>query len=321
MAGSVAGTLTSRSMRAVLVRRFGEPDCLEVDDAPMPVPQPDEVLVRVRAVGLNHSDLLQRAGRYVGGPVPPFVPGVEGSGEVGVSGDRVAFLSRGGACAEWLAVRRDALLPLPSTISFEAGASLPVAYLTAYHAIVTVLKARPGQTILILGAAGGVGTAAVGIARHLGLHVIGVASTETRRARLAAMGAATVLSYDQIARSRPDMILDTVGGRPLRQGLGRLPPFGRAVVVGAAGSDGLALDPILLVYRSLSVSGLHLDAIVSQPDMVREATEHVLAWISAGSVAVEIDDVLPFTRVAEAHRRLAARQVFGKLVLVPDRAH
>jgi NADPH2:quinone reductase len=256
----------------------------------------------------------------VGGPTPPFVPGIEAAGQIEATGERVVLLAAGGACAQWIAAPRARLLNMPRDVPFEVAATLPVAYLTAFHAIASILKPRSGESMLVLGAGGGVGTAAVGIGRLLGVRVIAVSSTEARRARLRAMGADEVLSYDEIGHARPNTILDTVGGLALQRALRRLPAFGKAALVGAVAADASSLDSSLLVYRTISVHGLHLDAIVARPEMARDGLRSLLDWIASGELEVPIDDVLPFSKAAEGHHRLASRQVFGKLVLVPEAA-
>src|SRR5688500_15392006 len=162
-------------MKAVQVKAFGGIDQLELVELRDPQPQPGQVRIRVEASGLNYADVMQREGLYPGGPKPPFIPGLEAAGvvEAGDSlpaGSRVMAMSAGGCYAEQVCVSSSVCIPCPDSMSFVEAAAFPVQYLTAYHALTTCGSATPGQTVLIHAAAGGVGTAAVQIAKLLGLH-------------------------------------------------------------------------------------------------------------------------------------------------------
>src|SRR5215213_6977263 len=181
-------------MKAVQVDAFGGVEGLRVVECPKPSPRVGEVLLRVAASGLNYADVMQREGLYPGGPTPPYFPGIEAAGvveSVGTEshgtglrrGSRVVCITQGGAQAEYVIAEESACTLLPDEISFAEGAAFPVQYLTAYHSLLTVGHAAQGETLLIHAAGGGVGTAAVQLARLLGLRVIGTASTSEKRRR------------------------------------------------------------------------------------------------------------------------------------------
>src|SRR3989442_365691 len=254
-------------MKAAQVVGFGDVDRIAVVDMPIPTPAKDSVLVRVKAWGLNYADVLQRQGLYLGGPVPPFIPGMEAAGIVEANGrgpqpipvgTRVAVLAAGGLHAERVVVQLAACIPLPDTMSFAQGAAFPVHYLTAYHALTTVAHARAGETVLIHAAGGGVGTAAVQIARLLGLRVVATASTEDKRGRIRALGATRAVGYaDFEATTRdltggrgPDIVLESLGGDVFRRSLALLAPLGRLVVLGAVCGEVPPIDGVGLVFRS-----------------------------------------------------------------------
>src|SRR5215213_10063427 len=189
-------------MKAVRVKGFGGVDQLEFAELPDPQPQPGQVRVRVEACGLNYADVMQREGLYPGGPKPPYIPGLEAAGVVEAgdalpAGTRVMTLAGSGCHAELVCVSAAACVRCPQSMSFVEAAAFPVQYLTAYHALTTLGRAEAGETVLIHAAAGGVGTAAVQIAKLLGLHVTGTASSEEKRQRILELGADEAFSYEE----------------------------------------------------------------------------------------------------------------------------
>ncbi len=321
-------------MKAVEVRAFGGPENLHWVDVEAPRPGPGEVLLRVAACGLNHADLLMREGDYLGGPKPPFRPGMEAAGVVEDTGPehddlevgaRVAVVAAYGLQASHLVVPVAACVRLPDDLPWEQAAALPVAYLTAYHALTTVARAEPGEVVLIHGAAGGVGTAAVGIARRLGLRVVATASTEDKRARVRELGAELAVSYEGFERAAreltggrgPDVVLEMIGGDVMRRSLRLLPPFGRLVLIGMVSRHALAIDSVQLLFRSQAVLGFHLRALLGHDDLIVASLRRILDWIVAGELSVEVGEVLPLDQVRRAHELLASRRSHGKIVLVP----
>src|SRR5215207_6908632 len=208
-------------MKAVRVKGFGGVDQLEFVELPDPEPQPGQVRIRVEAAGLNYADVMQREGAYPGGPKPPYVPGFEAAGVIDAAGEdgllpvgaRVMAMSGVGAHAERLCVSSASCMRFPESMSFVEAAAFPVQYLTAYHALITLGRAVAGETVLIHAAAGGVGTAAVQIAKLLKLRVIGTASSEEKRARVLELGADEALSYEEFdqrlsGKNAPALILE-----------------------------------------------------------------------------------------------------------------
>lgn len=324
-------------MKQVEVRAFGGPEELTWREAPNPHPGPGEVLLRPLAWGLNHADLLMREGDYLGGPRPPFCPGMEAAGvveELGPAaknhsiqtGMRVATVAASGLQATHVVVPAAACVPLPDTLSWAQAAALPVAYLTAYHALVTVARAEPGEVVLIHGAAGGVGTAATGIARCLGLKVVGTASTAEKRARVQTLGAARVVPYEgfenavreETAGGGPDIVLETIGGAVLRRSLRVLPPLGRLVILGMVSREAPAIDSVQLLFRSQTVQGFHLRSLLGRHEVLSASLRRILGWISAGELRVEVGRVFPLPEIRYAHEYLASRKAQGKIVLVPE---
>ena len=314
-------------MKAVNVKGFGGLDQLELVELPDPQPQPGEVRIRVEASGLNYADVMQREGLYPGGPKPPFIPGLEAAGvvEEGDSlpaGIRVMAMAGNGCHAERVCVSSAACIPLPDSMSFVEAAAFPVQYLTAYHALTTCGRATAGETVLIHAAAGGVGTASVQIAKLLGLHVVGTASSEQKRRRVLDLGADEAFAYEEFdqklsGKNAPSLILEMVGGDVFRRSLAILPSLGRMIVFGAASKDVQPVDPLKLLFRSHAVIGLHLNAIFERPHLLGESLKQLLGWVEQGKLKMQVGHTLPLANIREAHELISSRRSYGKIVLVP----
>lgn len=323
-------------MKTVEVLGFGGPERLAWTAVPTPRPGAGELLLRLAACGLNHADLLMRQGVYLGGPRPPFRPGMEAAGtveEVGPGapagapppGTRVAALAASGLQATHAVVPAAACVPLPDGFPWQQAAALPVTHLTAYHALVTAARAEPGEVVLIHGATGGLGSAAVQIARRLGLRVVATASTPEKRARALDLGAERATAYEGFERvvreltggRGPDLVVETIGGEVMRRSLRLLPPLGRLVVLGMVSQRAPAIDSAQLLFRSQAVLGFHLRALLGRDDLIAPSLRRILGWIAAGEVTVEVGQVLPLAEIRRAHELLASRRVSGKIVLVP----
>lgn len=320
-------------MKAARVNAFGGEDQLEIVELPDPVAGPGEIIVRVKAGGLNYADVMQRLGLYPGGPTPPYIAGMEAAGVVESHGpentnappvgSRVVALGRG-AHAELVSADARACIPLPETMSFEEGAAFPVQYLTAYHTLVTLAHARAGETVLIHAAAGGVGTAAIQIAKLLGLRVVATASTTEKRKKVLELGADVAVGYDEFeAAAReltdgrgPDICLESIGGEVFRRSLSIIPALGRLVVFGAASKEAQPIDTLKLFFRSQSVLGFHLNGIIGRPDLMVSSLTTLLTWISMGQIRIQIGHTFPLTEIRQAHELIASRQSYGKIVLV-----
>jgi NADPH:quinone reductase len=314
-------------MKAVRVKSFGGVDQLELVELPDPQPQPGQVRIRVEACGLNYADVMQREGLYPGGPKPPYIAGVEAAGVVDEgdslpAGSRVVAIAAGGCHADRACVSSAACVHFPDSMSFVEAAAFPVQYLTAYHALTTFGKATAGETVLIHAAAGGVGTAAVQIAKLLGLHVIATASSEEKRRRVIELGADRAYGYDEFdqklnSEHKPTLILEAVGGDVFRRSLAILPSLGRLVVYGAASQQVQPIDTLKLIFRSQSVVGLHLNAIFERPALLSESLTRLFGWIDQGKLKMQIGSVLPLAEIRQAHELIASRQSYGKIVLIP----
>jgi len=320
-------------MKAARVNAFGGEDQLEIVDLPDPVPGVGEICVRVKAGGLNYADVMQRLGLYPGGPTPPYIAGMEAAGVVeshgtGVKnappvGSRVVALGRG-AHAELMCTDARACFLLPENMSFEEGSAFPVQYLTAYHTLVTLAHAQAGETVLIHAAAGGVGTAAIQIAKLLGLQVVATASTAEKRAKVIELGADVAVGYDDFETAAreltggrgPDVCLESIGGDVFRRSLAIIPALGRLVVFGAASKEAQPVDTLKLFFRSQSVMGFHLNGIIGRPDLMVSSLTTLLTWIGTGKLKIQIGHTFPLAEIKKAHELLASRQSYGKIVLV-----
>ena len=321
-------------MKAVQVKAFGGTDQLEIAELPDPVSDQHEVVVRVKACGLNYADLMQREGLYPGGPKPPYISGLEASGVVESAGSEVGdalpvgtrvVVLRPGAHAELVNVDWRACIRLPETMTLNEGAAFPVQYLTAYHSLITLAHAKPSETVLIHAGGGGVGTAAVQISKLLGLRVIATASTSDKRAKVLELGADAAVGYDEFDLAArefnggrgPDICLESIGGDVFRRSLTIMPVLGRLVVYGAASREPQPIDTLKLVFRSQAVMGFHLSAIFERRDLLLPSLTTLLGWIEEGKLKIQIGKTFPLNEVRKGHELIASRQSYGKVILLP----
>ncbi|HYN22143.1 MAG TPA: zinc-binding dehydrogenase [Thermoanaerobaculia bacterium] len=305
-----------------------------VGDLPDPVPGPGEVLVAIEAAGLNHADPLQLRGLYPPPPGEPEVPGLECAGRVlgetsGLwrPGARVMALLGGGGHATRVAVPTGQLMPLPDHLSFTEGAAIPEAALTAWTNLVAEGKLEPGESVLITGATGGMGSFAVQLARELGARVIAAARDADRLEQLRGYG------VQEICRSGPhlpqqvleatngrgvDLVIDFVGGPELAGHLASLREGGRLVLVGLLAGAKAELDLRLLLRRRLRIVGsvLRPRSRKEKAGLVSDFIEFALPRLEDGRLRPTVDRVIPFEKAAEAYRALERGGVFGKIVLV-----
>lgn len=299
-------------MKAVVLAQTGGPEQLHVEQ----VPEPEGSVLDVRAAGINFMDVLIRAGRYPQPPELPTVLGAEVAGEL--DGRRVMALTRasGGGYAERVAVDPDWIVPLPDGASFAEGASFLMTFLTAWIPLKPL--ARPGTTVLVHAAAGGVGSAAVQLSAQLGARVVGSASSAQKLEIARALGADEVRTYDELDDVRADVIVDPVGGDLFERSLKLLNPLGTLVAIGFAGGAWPKLDPALLVGRNVAVRGLYLGRLLAhRPEVVRAAIAELVSLWQDGAVRPLVGAELPLEQAAEAHRLIESRASTGKVVLVP----
>ncbi len=294
---------------------------------PDPVPGPHDLLVRVQAAGINGADLMQRAGHYPPpAGTPADQPGLECSGVVEVvgdrvrslrPGDRVMALMAGGAQAELATVHESHAMPVPDAMSpVEAGA-FPEAFCTAHDALFTQGGLAMGDRVLVTGAAGGVGVAAVQLAVAAGATVVASARSSDRHAALAGLGATPATPDEVRARGPYDVVLELVGAPSLATAIEALAPWGRVVVIGTGAGSRLDLDLGLLMRSraTLRASTLRNRSLEDKAAVVRRVEHHVLPLVARGAVRVLVEDAFAFSQAQAAYERFAAGAKLGKLVL------
>ena len=312
---------------------------LRVGDVPAPVLGPEEVRIDVRAAGVNRADLLQRRGLYPPPPGASDILGLECAGtvtEIGARvdrfrcGDRVMALLAGGGYAEQVVVDARCVMATPETLDDVAAGALPEAFLTAFLNMCLLGGLEPGGTVLVHGGSGGVGTAAIQLARCLGARALVTAGSDERCRRCRDLGAFDAVNYrseDFLDRTRQatdghgvDVVLDCIGAAYLEQNLNALRPGGRLVVIGLMGGVKAELDLALLLLRRLTVVGstLRSRSAHEKGRIIDRFTELFGEALARRTIAPVIDRVLPLAEAGEAHRLLAAGRAFGKIVLEVD---
>ncbi len=319
-------------MRAVQMREYGGPDVLIPAELPTPEPGPGQVRLDVEATGVNFVETYQRAGRY---RVPlPFVPGDEGAGTVsavgpGVEGvgigDRVVSLDLRGSYATQAVVAADRVVPVPADVPLETAAAAFLQGLTAHYLLFDTYPVKPGDTVLVHAAAGGMGLLLTQVATRLGARVIGTASTPDKSALARKAGAVEVVPYADAARAVADLtggegvpaVYDGVGRDTFDTSLSVLRRRGLLVLYGAASGAVPPFDPMRLqhagsVFLTRPTLGDH---VVTPADLRRRAAD-LFGWLADG-VTVRVHERYPLAEAARAHADLEARRTTGKLLLVP----
>jgi NADPH2:quinone reductase len=306
-------------VRAVVLEGVGGPERLVLQDVPEPAPADGQVVVDVRAAGINFLEVLVRRGLYPQAPELPWVPGVEVAGEV--DGRRVVGLVRqsGGGYAERVPLDEQWLFDLPEGASFEEGAAFLMAFLTAWIPLTRQADLRSGSRVLVHAAAGGVGSAAVQAARLLGAEVVATAGAEAKLALPLSLGAGQAVTYERLGEIEPvDVVFDPVGGSLFLDSLKLLRPLGVALEIGFAGGLWPQLEPALLVGRNIGVQGFYLGRLMGlQPDLVRRAALDLLRLWREGLLRPVVGASFPLGEAGEAHRLVEERRSSGKVVLVP----
>jgi putative PIG3 family NAD(P)H quinone oxidoreductase len=321
-------------MRAIAVRGGkGGPEALEVAQVPIPQPSKGEILIRVRAAGVNRPDVLQRMGLYPPPPGAPQTLGLEVAGEVaGIGedvtrwrvGDRVAALLAGGGYAEYCTVDARHVLPLPKTLDFSGGASLPETVFTVFANVFEAAALKPGETLLLHGATSGIGVAAIQMAKAAGARVIATSRGRDKAELASDLGAdlsVDTTTEDFVAPAKAfggaDVVLDMVGGAVFAKNLETLNPFGRHVQVATLAGAKAEVDLRLVMTRRLTLTGstLRNRPADEKARLAREVEARVWPWIETGRMRPVIDSVFPLEHAGEAHARIEASGHFGKVVL------
>ena len=317
-------------MRALQISTFGLPPDLRT--VPVPDPGPGEVLLRTAACGLNFADLLMSGGSYQDTPPLPFTLGMEVAGTVEACGPavtgfapgaRVAAVPGSGGLADFVAVPAARCVAIPPGMSFVEAASFQIAYGTSHLALDRRARLQPGETLLVLGAAGGVGLTAVEIGKHMGARVIASARGQARLAIAQRAGADILIDSDTAdlrdrlrAEGGVDVVFDTVGGPAFLQALRATRPEGRLLCVGFAGGDVPQIPANLLLVKNLSVIGLYWGGYLAfRPEVLTASMATLFGWFGDGILRPHISHVLPLDRAAEGLDLLRGRKATGKVVV------
>jgi NADPH:quinone reductase-like Zn-dependent oxidoreductase len=332
-------------VRAVVITKHGPPEVLQVQERPDPAPGPGEVLIDVRAAGINFADLMARLGLYPDAPKPPCVMGYEVAGTVGALGegtagvavgDRVMAGTRFGGYSERVAVPAKDAIPIPDRISFEEATAIPVNYATAWAGLVDFGGLESGQRVLIHAAGGGVGSAATQIAKRRGAEVFGTASPGKHDA-IRANGVDHALDYTRSGWERDvpklDLVMDAIGGRSFRRSYDLLRPGGRLVCFGAssvvagekrnlvaAGRAALSMPRFNLIKQmstSKSVIGLNMLSLWDERGTLDPWVTPLRELMDDGTIRPLVAEAFPFDRAPDAHRMITERRNVGKVVLTP----
>jgi NADPH2:quinone reductase len=325
-------------MRAVICHAWGAVESLKVEEVAAPVPAADEVLIDVRATSVNYADSIMVAGKYQTRPPLPFSPGLETAGVVAACGaqvtrfrpgDRVMATLGWGGLAERAVAKESETFAIPDGMSFEEAGAFPIAYISSDVAIRWQGRLEPGETLLVLGAAGGVGLTAVEIGRAMGARVIAGASTAEKLAVAKAHGADDLVNYTTEKLTErvlaltgdkgADVCFDPIGGELADAALSALGWGGRMLLVGFVG--GVQQIPAnRLLVKNRSALGCSLRYYRNQaPDKLRRSVEALLAWYREGRLKPLVSHLLPLERTVEAIKLLTDRKALGKIVVVPGR--
>jgi NADPH:quinone reductase len=320
-------------MKAIKISNYGDAAVLQLSETePKPKPGPGQALVKIHVAGVNFVDIYQRRGAY---PVQlPFIPGLEASGVIEAVGDkvtafrpsdRVAYTGHLGSYSEYTTIEADRLIALPRELSFEQGAAIPLQGMTAHYLIHEFRKPRPGDTVLIHAAAGGVGLLLVQWAKHLGATVIGTVSTEEKAVAAKEAGADHVVLYgkqDFVNETKrltdgrgAELILDGVAKSTFAGDLEAVALRGHIVIFGSASGPADPVAPNSLGAKSISISGGSLgNYIATREELLRRSGEVVKA-VKEGWLKLRNGQALPLAEAEKAHRMLEGRQTMGKIVL------
>jgi NADPH2:quinone reductase len=314
-------------MKAIQIKEFGGPENFEYLDLPDPEPGPGQALVEVARVGVNFADTHSTRNDYLAKQELPLVPGAEVSGRT-ADGRRVAALLGAGGYAQKVVAPAATLVPVPDEVDDDQAAGLLLQGLTAMALVGRCARIEPGETIVIEAAAGGTGTLAVQLAKRAGATVIGLASSEEKRALVSELGAdATVDSRaeelgaairEANGGDRVDAVLHMSGGDAFDQEMEVLAPLGRMVVFGIASREQRDVSTAALLRGSKTVVGFWLAHLLSRPDLIGPMIGELFSAAAKGEITATIGEVYPLSEAARAHEDIVARRTTGKLLLDPS---
>lgn len=336
-------------MKAVVLRKHGKPSVLIPSPARDPRPEPDQVVVRLRSIGLNWAEILSRKGLYSWAPPLPYIIGMEAYGEiesVGTAaghrraGEKVIVVAQHGCYAERVAVPETQALPALESYSPEENAAFAVNYMTAWVSWFEMARLRPSDRVLVQAAGGGVGTAAVQLAKHFGCPVIGTAGSDDKLERLRRMGVDQVINYRREDLRREierrwgarsvDVVLELVCGDAFARALGTLAPFGRVVIAGYAGLNLEKWNPLSwwrtwrdmprvdirrMATGSCGVMATHLGYLMDEPARLKATWEQLTSFVTKHGIRPVVGSTFSFDEIAQAHAFMESRGSFGKTVI------
>jgi NADPH2:quinone reductase len=324
-------------MKAVVCKAWGLPDSLVVEELPALAAGPGEVVIDVKAAGVNFPDVLIIQGKYQVKPALPFTPGNELSGVVSAVGDGVKHIQVGdkviaftaqGAFAQQAVAPAQAVMPMPPGMDFDTAAAITLTYGTAHHAVVDRAGLKAGETMLVLGAGGGVGLAAIEIGKALGARVIAAASSDEKLAVCRAHGADATINYSKedlreaikaaTGGNGPDVVYDPVGGAYAEPAFRAIGWRGRYLVVGFANGEIPKLPLNLMLLKGASLVGVFWGEFVKrEPKANLAAMRELLGWLAEGKIRPHISGRYALADTAAALNDMAARKVTGKVVILP----
>jgi len=327
-------------MKAIQFKEYGGPEVLQLTEIEKPTPKNQEVLIEIKAIGVNYADTARRQGQYVVPTPLPFVPGAEVAGTVVEVGNKVSGVKVGTnvvtllgsdkatGYAEYTIADERGLIPIPEGIDFEHAVALPLQGLSAYHILKTMGRLEKGETVLVHAAAGGVGTIAVQLAKLFGAgKVIATASSSEKLELAKQLGADELVNYtednweqkvlDMTGGKGVDVALEMAGGEIFNKTLSCLASFGRLVIYGVASGEQPTLHPSVLMGKNQSVIGFFLPQIMKKPDLFASSLQELLSYTQKGELKLTIGGTYPLEEAAKVHTLMQGRKTSGKLILIP----
>ncbi|MFN8672489.1 MAG: zinc-binding dehydrogenase [Candidatus Sericytochromatia bacterium] len=338
-------------MKAIPINKAGEANSLKIANWPAPKIQADEILIKVKAFGINYADIMARKGIYGDAPPMPFIPGYEASGIIEKIGSKVSNFKVGqkvfalldfGGYAEYVKAKELMCFPMPENLSFTECASIPVNFVTAYHALYNTGLFLEGSKVLIHAAAGGVGLSAIQLAKLNNCEIFGTAGSDKKIELLKEWGVQYPINYSntdfeteikKITQNKGvDIILDSIGGNYIKKGLNILAPHGRVVAFGASSLSEranplkmikllpevlsmFAINSIPMLMGSKGLYGVNMKALGEKPEIIKLSMDKIMELFKEEKLKTVISKVYPWEEIAQAHKDLESRISTGKLVL------